>query len=203
MGMKLSYSIELIKKEDQKTSAWSGGTTTELFIYPKNTEYKKLNFGWRLSSAKVIDEESTFSHLPNIWRYIMVLNGSLKLIHENHHSLNLSPFEVDSFSGDWTTKSYGKVTDFNLMLNKDYTGNIDALYLKKDIKFSIDKNLSHVEAFYTLEEGTYVSINEEEHIKLDENDLLIITFDKDNSKNNISICNNLKNSKVIRSSIDY
>ncbi|BFN04071.1 HutD family protein [Clostridium tetani] len=199
----MSYSIELIKKEDQKTSAWSGGTTTELFIYPKNTEYKKLNFGWRLSSAKVIDEESTFSHLPNIWRYIMVLNGSLKLIHENHHSLNLSPFEMDSFSGDWTTKSYGKVTDFNLMLNKDYTGNIDALYLKKDIKFSIDKNLSHVEAFYTLEEGTYVSINEEEHIKLDENDLLIITFDKDNSKNNISICNNLKNSKVIRSSIDY
>lgn len=201
--MKLSYSIELIKKEDQKTSAWSGGTTTELFIYPKNTEYKKLNFGWRLSSAKVIDEESTFSHLPNIWRYIMVLNGSLKLIHENHHSLNLSPFEVDSFSGDWTTKSYGKVTDFNLMLNKDYTGNIDALYLKKDIKFSIDKNLSHVEAFYTLEEGTYISINEEEHIKLDENDLLIITFDKDNSENNISICNNLKNSKVIRSFIDY
>ncbi|RXI46521.1 hypothetical protein DP145_08590 [Clostridium tetani] len=201
--MKLSYSIELIKKEDQKTSAWSGGTTTELFIYPKNTEYKKLNFGWRLSSAKVIDEESTFSHLPNIWRYIMVLNGSLKLIHENHHSLNLSPFEVDSFSGDWTTKSYGKVTDFNLMLNKDYTGNIDALYLKKDIKFSIDKNLSHVEAFYTLEEGTYVSINEEEHIKLDENDLLIITFDKDNSKNNISIYNNLKDSKLIRSCIDY
>ncbi|WP_164971351.1 HutD family protein [Clostridium tetani] len=199
----MSYSIELIKKEDQKTSAWSGGTTTELFIYPKNTEYKKLNFGWRLSSAKVIDEESTFSHLPNIWRYIMVLNGSLKLIHENHHSLNLSPFEVDSFSGDWTTKSYGKVTDFNLMLNKDYTGNIDALYLKKDIKFSIDKNLSHVEAFYTLEEGTYVSINEEEHIKLDENDLLIITFDKDNSKNNISIYNNLKDSKLIRSSIDY
>ncbi|WP_164968405.1 HutD family protein [Clostridium tetani] len=199
----MSYSIELIKKEDQKTSAWSGGTTTELFIYPKNTEYKKLNFGWRLSSAKVIDEESTFSHLPNIWRYIMVLNGSLKLIHENHHSLNLSPFEVDSFSGDWTTKSYGKVTDFNLMLNKDYTGNIDALYLKKDIKFSIDKNLSHVEAFYTLEEGTYVSINEEEHIKLDENDLLIITFDKDNSKNNISIYNNLKDSKLIRSCIDY
>ncbi|CDI48886.1 HutD/Ves family protein [Clostridium tetani] len=199
----MSYSIELIKKEDQKTSAWSGGTTTELFIYPKNTEYKKLNFGWRLSSAKVIDEESTFSHLPNIWRYIMVLDGNLKLIHENHHSLDLSPFEVDSFSGDWTTKSYGKVTDFNLMLNNDYTGNIDALYFKKDIKFSIDKNLSHVEAFYTLEEGTCVFINEEEHINLDKNDLLIITFDKDNSKNKISIYNNLKDSNVIRASIAY
>ncbi|RXI38826.1 hypothetical protein DP129_09430 [Clostridium tetani] len=195
--------MELIKKEDQKTSAWSGGTTTELFIYPKNTEYKKLNFGWRLSSAKVIDEESTFSHLPNIWRYIMVLDGNLKLIHENHHSLDLSPFEVDSFSGDWTTKSYGKVTDFNLMLNNDYTGNIDALYFKKDIKFSIDKNLSHVEAFYTLEEGTCVFINEEEHINLDKNDLLIITFDKDNSKNKISIYNNLKDSNVIRASIAY
>lgn len=199
----MSYSIELIKKEEQKTSIWSGGTTTELFIYPKSAEYKKLDFGWRLSSAKVIDEESTFSHLPNIWRYIMTLDGNLKLIHENHHNIDLSPFEVDSFSGNWTTQSYGKVTDFNLMLANGYTGNIDTLYLKKDIKFSIDKDLSHVEAFYALEKDTSISINKEEYIKLDEKDLLVITFGKDSSKNNISIYNNLKDSKVIRSSINY
>lgn len=203
MGIKLSYSIELIKKEEQKTSIWSGGTTTELFIYPKGSEYKKLDFGWRLSSAKVIDEESTFSHLPNIWRHIMTLDGNLKLIHKNHHSIDLSPFEVDSFSGNWTTQSYGKVTDFNLMLANDYTGNIDTLYLKKDIEFSIDKDLSHVEAFYALEKNTFISINKEEYIKLDEKDLLVITFDKDSSKNNVSIYNNLKDSKVIRSSINY
>ena len=198
----MSYSIEVIKKEEQKTSTWSGGTTTQLFIYPKNAEYKKLNFGWRLSSAKVIDEESTFSHLPNIWRYIMVLHGNLKLIHEDHHSIDLSPFEVDSFSGDWTTKSYGKVTDFNLMLSKDFTGNINAISLEKSTTFSIDKNLYHVEAFYSLAKDTYISINKKDPIKLNENDLLIITFDKDNSTDNISVYNNLKDTKIIRASIN-
>ena len=81
----------------------------------------------------------------------MVLHGNLKLIHEDHHSVDLSPFEVDSFSGNWTTKSYGKVTDFNLMLSKDFTGNINAISLeKKALHFSIDKNLYHVEAFIIL-----------------------------------------------------
>ena len=199
----MSYTVEIVKKEEQKTSNWSGGTTTELYIFPKKSEYKKLNFKWRLSSAKVIDEESTFSSLPNIWRYIMVLEGNLKLNHENHHSLDLSPFEVDSFSGDWTTKSYGKVTDFNLMLNKDCSGNISDLTLKKDIEVSINKNLSCIEAFYTLENGNYISINGEEHIKLDKNDLLIITFNDSCFKNNISIYNNLKDTNIIRASINY
>ena len=199
----MSYTVKLINIEDQKTSTWSGGTTTELYIFPENSEYKKLNFKWRLSSAKVINKESTFSSLPNIWRYIMVLEGNLKLNHENHHNLDLSPFEVDSFSGNWTTKSYGKVTDFNLMLNKDCSGNISALNLKKDIEVSINKNLSCVEAFYTLESHSYVCVNGEEHIKLHKNNLLIINFNEFSYKNNISIYNNLKDTNIIRASINY
>ncbi len=79
----MSYSIELIHNEDYKTSNWSGGTTTELAIYPVNSDYKNLNFKWRLSSAKVELEESTFTYLPNTSRFILSLDDPLRLQHEN------------------------------------------------------------------------------------------------------------------------
>ena len=37
----MCYSIELIRKEEQKTTNWSGGTTTELAIYPKDAIYSQ------------------------------------------------------------------------------------------------------------------------------------------------------------------
>jgi len=36
-----------------KTSNWSGGTTTQLFIYPPTAEYLQRNFIFRLSTASV------------------------------------------------------------------------------------------------------------------------------------------------------
>ena len=30
----MSYNIEIIRENQYKTSKWSGGTTTELYIYP-------------------------------------------------------------------------------------------------------------------------------------------------------------------------
>ena len=46
----------------------------------------------------------------------MIIEGQLLLEHEGHHNATLKALEQDSFSGDWTTTSFGKVTDFNLML---------------------------------------------------------------------------------------
>ena len=45
--------MELIKKNQYKTTQWSGGTTTELLIYPSTSKYSERNFKWRISSAKV------------------------------------------------------------------------------------------------------------------------------------------------------
>lgn len=58
--------IKVITKEQQKTSTWSGGTTTQLAIYPEDADYGKRNFTWRLSSATVEAEESVFTSLPGI-----------------------------------------------------------------------------------------------------------------------------------------
>ena len=39
----------------------------------------------------------------------MIIDGELELEHEGHHNTKLSRFDKDRFSGDWTTRSYGKV----------------------------------------------------------------------------------------------
>ena len=127
----MGYSIEIIRKAMQQTTAWSGGTTTQLAIFPKDALYSERNFLWRISSAKTEMEESVFTSLPGIWRLIMVLEGELRLEHEGHHKVTLAPFKQDNFSGDWTTKSYGKVTDFNLMMADGCKGKLEAIALPK------------------------------------------------------------------------
>lgn len=134
----MAVNIKLVKKDEQKVSRWSGGTTTELYIYPEESVYAERNFGFRVSSAVVELEESVFTKLDGIWRKIMILEGSLKLIHEGHHETLLKRFEGDSFSGEWNTKSIGKVTDFNLMTSDGFRGDIEAVTLSA---FE-DKNVS-------------------------------------------------------------
>lgn len=123
--------MQIIRKEDIKTSNWSGGTTSELFIFPTNSLYKDLNFGFRLSRATIEVEESIFTPLPNVKRQLMLLDGELELIHEGYHTKKLKPLQFDTFSGSWNTKSIGKATDFNLMMLGNTTGSFSVMKAKK------------------------------------------------------------------------
>jgi environmental stress-induced protein Ves len=118
------YSYRLIPRVAQKTSAWSGGTTTELAIFPEDASYAARNFQWRLSTAIVTAEESTFTALPDWHRLLMVLAGSMQLTHAGHHQVTLQPFEQDSFSGNWSTHCVGQGQDFNLMLAAGWQGRL-------------------------------------------------------------------------------
>lgn len=123
------YSHKLIPKAAQKTSTWSGGTTTELAIYPEDSSYAARNFQWRLSTAVVTAAESTFTALPDWHRLLMVLSGSMQLTHAGHHQVTLRPFEQDSFSGSWSTHCAGMGQDFNLMLAAGWRGRLQAISL--------------------------------------------------------------------------
>lgn len=178
----MSADIEIIRKSQQVTSKWSGGTTTELLIFPPAAEYAKRNFKWRLSSAKVEDEESLFTNLPGISRIIMILKGKLLLQHEGHHSVELKPFEQDCFSGDWTTKSFGRVTDFNLMMAEGCTGNVEDIkigtaigldLLLEDVKVNGDFT-DIAEVLYCVEGQAEISIEADKSFKLFEEDLAYI-----------------------------
>jgi environmental stress-induced protein Ves len=114
-----------------ETIKWSGGDSTELFIFPENSDYKKMNFQFRLSTATVEVEESIFTPLESVSRKLMVLEGKMDLEHENHHKSSLGKFDVDEFDGGWQTSSKGKCIDFNLMLREGTKGSVKGLHLNK------------------------------------------------------------------------
>jgi len=150
--------IEHIKASDLETNSWSGGTTTQLAIYPKNADYKKQNFLFRISTASVECEESTFTKLPCISRKLMILDGEIKIEHKNEHSKVLKKFEQDKFSGDWNTKSYGKAIDFNLMTTGNVTGEIEAISLKQSKNLNL-KSYFDCYGFYVYNGKSKLQVN--------------------------------------------
>lgn len=116
------YSIRQKNRSEYNTSAWSGGTTTEIGIYPETSKYADRDFLWRISSATVDLEESTFTALPDYDRIIMTLEGDIDLCHNGGEWIHLNAFETHSFDGGDDTVSKGKVVDFNLMLRKGKAG---------------------------------------------------------------------------------
>ncbi len=99
-------------------SQWSGGTTTQVAIAPAGAVYADRDFLWRISSASVDLDESDFTALPDYHRWISTLKGGMTLSHEGGEKIVLAPYEIHQFDGGVDTHSWGRCTDFNLMLRK-------------------------------------------------------------------------------------
>lgn len=74
-------SIEKLPAGEFNISRWSGGTTTELFIWPHGASYAERRFGIRISTATVDIAQSTFTKLPRrnalyrpAWRWLYAQN---------------------------------------------------------------------------------------------------------------------------------
>ena len=116
--------------EQMQTSTWSGGTTTQICIYPREAKYADRQFLWRISSATVDLAESDFTPLPDYDRYISTLQGEIELTHGQKPSIRLMPFEIHGFSGAEDTHCVGICRDFNLMLRRGAAeGSMESLML--------------------------------------------------------------------------
>lgn len=124
----------IIKPEEYETGVWSGGTTTQLAIYPEGSSYADRNFIFRLSSATVDTEQSEFTHLPDYNRWLMILEGSARLVHGGGKEVTLNSYDCDAFDGGIPTVSFGQVTDCNLMLRKGGIGSMEAAALNGNTK---------------------------------------------------------------------
>jgi len=122
----------ILTSSEFRPTKWSGGSTTELFIFPPTGVYKKLDFAFRLSTATVEIETSVFTSLEAVSRTLIVLEGTMKLVHEGHHTTELSKNQVDRFDGSWKTTSFGTCTDFNLMTKGATKGDQVGFGIKKD-----------------------------------------------------------------------
>lgn len=110
--------ITKITSAEQMVSRWSGGTTTQLAIFPPQAVYADRDFLWRLSSAVVELPESDFTPLPDYDRILLILDGELTLSHDGGEEYTLHTLEQTRFDGASHTYSRGQVTDFNLMMRK-------------------------------------------------------------------------------------
>ena len=106
-----------LTEKDYKVGLWNGGSTTELFIWPEGADYAKREFTLRVSSARVDLEESDFTPLLGVTRYITPLTGGFTLTHPGCDPVVMGPMdEPYRFSGEIPTHCVGKAADFNLML---------------------------------------------------------------------------------------
>lgn len=106
-----------LTQNDYKVGDWSGGTTTELFIWPKDADYGKREFSFRVSSASVELAESDFTPLLGVERWITPISGGFTLLHPGKEAVEMGPLaQPYRFSGEEATHCVGCATDFNLML---------------------------------------------------------------------------------------
>lgn len=164
-----------------KTTNWSGGSTTELFIYPPESDFQRRDFDFRLSTATVEVVKSIFTPLPGISRTLMVLDGQMTLTHENHHSKTLKTFDVDNFDGGWNTQSNGRCIDFNLMTKGNATGELDHLTLNKKETNIVELSSRYKWVFIYLNRGSLNISSENEKLNINEGDLIAVS-DLENQK---------------------
>jgi len=145
-------SIHQFTADGRTTINWASGTSTEIFIHPPNGSFAERNFLFRISTATVAAEESTFTFFKGITRHLMVLKGNLELIHKGRYTKQLGPYEQDVFSGEWNTFSKGKVTDFNLMLKAGATGSLTHHHIETGSDASFIATTDHY--FLYLASGT-------------------------------------------------
>lgn len=116
----------IIDRKMHKHSEWSGGTSTELYIFPEDADYLERHFLWRVSCANVETEKTNFTPLYGVKRWLMPLEAPLMLMHKNDlkplYDISVKPYEAHCFRGEWETVGYGKTKDFNLMLKEGAYG---------------------------------------------------------------------------------
>lgn len=157
----MSEKMSVKKAEEFSTSNWSGGTTTQLYIYPEDGNYAERNFQARISSATVDVVKSEFTSLPNVKRYLMIFEGHLDLIHGVNTRVELEPYQVDEFDGGIPTVSYGKVVDFNLMLKDGADGVMETVQLKTAQQAVIEREKDYNLLCIYVKEGSMKIANQQ------------------------------------------
>lgn len=112
MKHKVIHAADVIRKK------WSGGISSQYYIYPEGADRSTGEYALIVTSATVELEESVFSDYTGFDRVIMSLTEAYDLIHGDQESHHLQPFEPHAFTGEEKTVSKGVYTDCNLIMKR-------------------------------------------------------------------------------------
>lgn len=129
--------VKWIHKEDYQTTRWSGGTASQVMIWPEHADFKSREFMWRISLATLEDETSVFTPFPGFQRILYLLNGISSLTFQGMNAVEkrtvtLSPGEQVRFDGNWKTGSRGQASDLNLIMKQGVCGSIVTLEIGEE-----------------------------------------------------------------------
>lgn len=126
---------EIIRPEQMTISHWAGGSTRQLAISPAGATVAAQDFHWRFSSATVL-QDGQFSHFVAHQRLLALRQGVGMVLQIDQQTARLThPQQSVRFAGaanSSATLLAGAVTDINLMLAKDWQGNLWAEPLAPD-----------------------------------------------------------------------
>lgn len=162
--------LTFIPKTAQQTNTWSGGTTTQLWIYPETAAYIDRDFECRISTATIDTETSDFSDLTGYTRHLMTLSNPITLYEGNAESFILNPLVEHIFDGGISMRSIGKTRDFNVMLKAPWKTRITVI--SNDPSPTTDRKC-HWQAFYVLK-GSMAIHTASRSIALVESDFVIL-----------------------------
>ncbi|MDY6205773.1 MAG: HutD family protein [Prevotella sp.] len=112
--------MKIIRSQDYLTNQWAGGITRQLYIYPENGSLAERSFMLRISSAVIDLTESEFSDFSGFIRYIMPLDGDIRLIMQGRR-IDLekdNPFRFDGREKVYSENTKG-ATDFNIIYQEN------------------------------------------------------------------------------------
>lgn len=126
---------QLIRPEQMILSHWAGGSTRQLAISPAGATVAAQDFHWRFSSATVL-QDGQFSYFMAHQRLLALRQGAgMALQIDQQQAVLSNQYQSVRFAGSANSSATllgGAVTDINLMLAKDWQGNLWAEPLASD-----------------------------------------------------------------------
>jgi environmental stress-induced protein Ves len=180
--------------QDFSRNDWSGGTSTQLVIYPSESDLLKQNFEFRISTASIDVEESQFTQFFLHKRIICSLLNPITLIHSDIQPFCLTPLVPYSFDGGMTTKCVGKTIDFNVIFNDSWDASIKVYQIDSMIDMAYIQSYSDLTYFFQVQGESFINA-----ILLEESELLLFKEIPDDfnlkivNKDSLLVCIKLKN----------
>lgn len=143
--------VKVYKEKDFVKNQWSGGMTEELFIYPDSSSYEKRDFIFRLSKATIDAEKTKFTKVDGYRRHLVLLSGDVTLVSDSKKSKKLKDLSTFVFSGSDETESFGRGTDYNLMVKEESQSSLEVYELREEGQsVSLPSFMREGEAFICL-----------------------------------------------------
>ncbi len=119
--------VRVLPQKEYAVSYWSGGKTSQVMIWPLESEFKKHEFLWRISLATMEAADSPFTKFDGFHRILHLLDGESQLSFADGRNYILHPGDEVSFYGTDDIKSSGKAGDLNLIMADGVWGEMRSL----------------------------------------------------------------------------